>query len=401
MKTLVWKKGIINTLGASGANIGIQVASGSLPKLAYICDAAASSSGATSYTWLGGVASLFPPIPYGQVVKIEKLLSVAEVRQIAVLGVDTETITASTRYKLLIGNQMERQEGAKSMLQTYAYTSPAVLSGNAATDRANVYTVLAAKINDRTNFVTAYLMYKVAFTLGSSTGDAKKTFVVGTQVTQSGSSVTAYVAAVEITSGTFAGDDAAGSIYLYNFSDVASWDATAQTLTGVTQTTEHVHTAAAVVVQGIVIRDDAGYYPSNPSVRRGPSTVMTANGFTAAHVDVGVLTTTTEANAIGLAGVVSMGQGAHLLTDVPNMNVDKTDYASGDPSFQLNAVPDATKTYTQLNIHVKPDQVREVLEGNELPGSFIYTLWIQEDGGLTNHATFLTALATATGVTPA
>lgn len=402
MKNVVWKKGIINTLlGDSGANVALAAATGTLPALAYICSDAASTGG-NPWTLVGNPAVIFPPIPYGSVTKIEKIVSAAEVRQIAVLGIDTEVIVLSTRYKIEIGNAAERYEGAATPLQPYAYTSPAVLSGNAQTDRNNVYTVLNSKINARNNHVTSYLMYVVAFTTGGSVGGAHKNFVIGEVVTQETSFATAQVAACVITSGTMADGNAAGNIYLYNIT--GTWSAAAKYIEGADgagKTNCKVTTNAALAIQGLVIVDDAGYYPSNPSMRRGPSSVITSYGFTLAHFDVGVSTATTEATKIGLTGVISRGIGAHLLTDVPTFNADKTDYASGDASFVVNAAPVSGTNYTQLNIHISSNAVWSSLVPAEFGDQYILVLYIQEDSGLTNHALFLTALAYATGVTPA
>jgi hypothetical protein len=197
-----------------------------------------------------------------------------------------------------------------------------------------------------------------------------------------------------ITSGTFAADSAAGTIYLYNI--VGTWSTASKTLTA-TSTTEIVTTNAALVIQGLVVQDDAGYYPANPSVRKGPSFAMAVEGFSAAHFDIGVATATTNATVIGIAGVVAQGIGSRMYNDLPYMNADKTDYSQGDPGFALNAVPDTTKKYSQYNIHVTSNAAWDALTGNQYGSDFVYVLYAEEDSGLTNNATFETALVGATG----
>jgi hypothetical protein len=393
----MWKKAIINTLAASGGNIAIQPAAGALPKLSYICSNDASNHAGTPWAPVGLPTAILPPITGGTVVAVQKTLSAAEVTQIAIFGRATETITASTAYKLKIGTTLEKYEGKIKGIDVYAYTSPAVLSGTSQTDLDNVMTVLVGKVNNRTsNHITAYLMYKVAFTLGTSTGDVALNFSPGDTVTQQTSAATAKVAAVVITAGTLAADNAAGTIYLYNIT--GTWSAAAKTLTA-TSTTEICTTNAALVIQGIVVVDDAGYYPAVPSNRKGPSTYFVAGGFTSAVFEVGVSTATTAATVAGRSPVLGVGIGSRLLQDVPQFNADKTDFSTGNPAFVLNDTPDAAKTYTRLDILFTAPVVKEVLDSSVAIVENIWTLWIQEDAGLTNHATFLTALASATGVT--
>lgn len=395
MTTQVWKKAIINTLAASGQNIGIAPATGGFPAQCYI-SSTDCSSGSAAYTIDATVNEILPPIPYGSVKSIAKQLSAAEQTQILIFGLDTEVIVASQRYSIKIGNMFERYEGeTKKVPSTYSYTAPAVLSGTAQTDRDNVYTVLAAKINATSaNQVTAYVLYKVAYTAGESTGNLRTYPVIGTTATSAAASQTVKIAGLTITSGTFHGDNAAGTMYVY--APTGTLTAASQVWT-CTETDCLFTTAAIPVIQGLVIVDDAGYYPYNPSMRRGPAWIG-QDGWSYAHVTE----VTTGASAVyGRAGVISQGIGSRLFQDIPYFNADKTDYSQGSPAFILNENPVTTKTYTRLDITVAPGQVEKVLEGNLAPSQFIYTLWIEEDSGLTNHATFLTALAAATGVTPA
>ena len=86
-------------------------------------------------------------------IRLQDLISVDirnqvdEVVKVATIGTSTPTITASTKYIIKVGNTRKRYEGAQSSFSTYAVTSDASLSGSAATDRSNVYTSLASKIN--------------------------------------------------------------------------------------------------------------------------------------------------------------------------------------------------------------------------------------------------------------
>jgi hypothetical protein len=290
----------------------------------------------------------------------------------------------------------ERYEGeTRKVPFTYSYTSPAVLSGTALTDLTNVYTVLVSKINaNSANKITAYLMYKVAYTVGTSTGNVRTLPAIGTTATSAAASQTLQIAGCTVTSGTFYGDNAAGVMYVYNPTGTLT---SASQIWTCTETDCLFTTAAIPTVQGIVIVDDACYYPYNPSMRRGPALVG-QSGFVSAHTEE---YSTASTGVFGRDGVVSQGIGTRMLQDIPYFNADKTDYSQGYPSFILNANPVSGTTYTRVDITVATGQVEKVLEGNTVPSQFVYTIWIEEDSGLTNHAAFLAALATCTGVTPA
>ena len=400
MENTVWKKALINTLAATGSNVGLEAASGGKPALVYICSNDVSD-GTAAYTIDATINNILPPIPTANVTKIVKTSAVAEVTQIGIIGVDTEVILVDTRYKVMIGNPIDKYEGRTIKEPfVYAYTSPAA-SGGVAVDRLNVYSALNNKINNHlTNKVTSYLMYEVAFTGGTSAGDAALNFTIGETVTQETSGITAKVAGCWITGGTMAGDDAAGFVYLYDFSAIASWDTGTKTLTGGTSALVVTGTAitTANAIMGLVITDDAGYYPANPGSRKGPSWIGVGETFTVAHVDVGVLTATTNAIALGRDGVVSEGIGTRMLTDVPAFTVDKQDYVSGDPAFYTNEVPVAGTLYTRYDIHLNAPAVFDSYKGKAETAGVVYTLWASETNG-TNLTALETAFTEAIGVT--
>ena len=155
-------------------------------------------------------ASALMTFDYGKIVSYDYIASQAEVRQVILFGASTtkETIVASTRYAIEIGNPEQDYESHRQHPIIHAYTSDATLSGSAATDRAAVYDALIAKVNAyANNNATATALSYVAFTGGTSAGDAATNFTIGETVTQSTSGITAKVALCTITSGTMAGDD--------------------------------------------------------------------------------------------------------------------------------------------------------------------------------------------------
>jgi len=395
MENVVIRKAILNTVAASGGNVASVAAAGAYPGAAIIC---ADNSA-------NPLAEILPPITKGTCSGATKIASNAEVRQLAVIGMDTEVITASTRYKIELGSIQAKYESHSQLLGTYAYTSPAVLSGSAQTDRSNVYTVLNTKINNKSkNHVMSYLLYKVAFTLGGNASGSAGTDlpVVGTTITQTTSGVTAVIAAVNVTSGTWDGDDAAGDIYLYNVSDVTSWLATSTASTWGTNGT--LTTAASIAINGLAILDDAGYFPAWPGIRKGKSEVLVSSGFDTAKVDIGLRSTDTAltGGAIGVfrgtVGEYSNGIGSRMALDVPTFNLEKTQRTSGDPGFILNASVVTTKNYTLFRIFVDVHPTDNVLTHYGKVGPYVYELYADESNS-TNLGNFETALESALGVT--
>jgi hypothetical protein len=280
----------------------------------------------------------------GKLVRTDSFDPQAEVSQIVNIGADAvpEVITASTRYKVEIGNPEQKYESHEQPPAVHAYTSPANLTGTASLDRANVYTALATKINNYAgNNAKAYTLTVVDYTLGGSVGDAATNFIVGEVVTQQTSGETARVAKSLITSGTFAADNAAGKLWLFDISDKASWLETAVTLSGagtvagvstncvVTQTN-----ATTVHDQGLAIEDDAGYFISSID-RAGANWVGVTQGFTVSVPE------------LGLRAVYSMGIGSEMAQLVPRYDHSKQDAITGFLEYELQNGDtfDVSKTY--------------------------------------------------------
>lgn len=281
--------------------------------------------------------------PTGKLLRVDSIDPVAEVKQIVAIGADTtpEVITASTRYKVEIGNPEQKYETHKQVAYVSAYTSAANLTGTASLDRANVYTALAAKVNNYAgNNATAYTLTVADYTLGTSTGDATEAFIVGETVTQETSGNTARVAKHTITSGTFAGDDAAGKIWLFDV-EKSGWLETAKTLTAAgtvagvsTNLVVTVTNATTVHDQGLVIEDDAGYFTSSID-RAGMNWVGATQGWTVS---------TSEKI---LAGVYSIGIGSTMLALMPTYDHSKQEVIHGFLEYELqnNDLFVSTKTY--------------------------------------------------------
>lgn len=301
-----------------------------------------------------GKEILLGAYPLGKIVRVDTYDPYAEVNQLVIVGADVtpEVIAAATRYKIEVGNPDDKYESYRSFPVAHAYTSPAVLSGNAYTDRTNVYTALVNKANSyANNNVTAYGITVADYTLGGSVGDAAAGFIIGENVEQETSGETAKVAKYTITSGTFATDNAAGKIWLYDISDHAAWLTTAKKLTadgtvaattllrGSTNLIITVTNATTYHYQGIALVDEAGYFTSSIA-RPGANWVGATQGWS------------TSVAEVAISSVYSMGIGSVMAQLVPRYDYSKQDAITGFLEYELvnNDSFDITKTYKKYVI---------------------------------------------------
>lgn len=362
---------IINTLAASGDN----VKDDTVAEQVVICVLDSADP----------LVQIADPIPYGRTKSVDYYASAAEVRQIAVIGAEVtkETVVASTVYKVSIGSPQHSYESRKGRESVHSFRTPAVLSGTAATDRAQLYTSLVEKINAYTNnWVTAYTLTYAAYTLGTSAGDAATNFTIGEVVTQETSTATARVAKCDITSGTMAADNAAGNIWLFNKSLTVAggWLTTAKTLTGGTSAIVVTVTNATTVENtGIALEDNAGYFTSSLD-REGKNQVFLNDAFLVDAVEY------------ELAAVYSMGIGTTMYALQPVYRQDRQELISGKREFGFQEAPTAGKTYRKYVITY--EGVYQDTNGRVESFDRVLVLYVDESNS-TNLTNFNTALDTA------
>jgi len=288
----------------------------------------------------------------GKLVRVESFDPEIEHRQLVTIGADVtpEVITASTRYKIEIGNPDDKYESQRKGPAIHAYTTPVTIDADTAVNRLNVYTALAAKINAYAgNNVTAYTLSIAAYTEGSSPGNASTNFIMGEVVDQETSTETARIAKCTVVTGTFYGDDAAGYVWFFDISTLASWLVTAKTLTaagtvaGVTTNCVITVTNATTIHDaGLVLEDDAGYFTSNIS-RAGVNWVGATQGWIVSVAE------------IALAYGYAEGIGSVMAQLIPRYDQSKQSVISGFLEFELQAGDtfDIAKTYRKYVFTLK------------------------------------------------
>lgn len=443
MSSQILKKGILNTVAATGTNVLVDASVGAY----YIGSNVISQGAGSAYIPTStptAVSSLTEmPLMKGTVKAVSYEASQVEVAQGVFLGVNAttkaqEVINANQQYKINVDIFGEKYETYNKGLRTYGYKAPSNLTGTADLDRANVYTALANQINaDTKNYLSASLVSRVAFTTGaSSTGSTAFANASGTNVVvygsagvQTTSNATLNIAYLVITSGTIAGGDAAGFAYVYNV--VGTWSSASKVTTftdAVTSEDIVITTAAALTAgQGLFIADDAGYFQpaAKPSSmvafqlsRYGASSIFapaTQNSGTYLNVSTTVgtspnLTTTTNTTNIEpvwilaepitvRTAVYSKGIGSVMAKTAPLFYYTGEEIISGD-GFQIIAFGgdiDSTKTYTKCTIQVESKASWNGLTGGSESKYLEYVIYADESDGtkLTAFKTGLTYLITA------
>jgi hypothetical protein len=313
-----------------------------------------------------------PPILHNSKNTVSSQASAAEVTRVQCLNLDDETLATSTRYQVLIEQQETKYESASDPIGKYAYTTPTVTLGSAALDRANLVTILVDKINAHaSNRVTAYAIQKIAFGTGSVAEP-----VYGETVSQAVTLYTGTIVKVEITSGTFATNDAVGYLYLYSASGTMAITSVITASGGGTM----APTAAGVPSQDILLIDDGSYFRSG---NKGYTTAINGDNFT--------YHTVTEIRA----AVYERGIGTHMLADVPVFDESGQKLISGSMEYYTSGaqVPVSGSTYTRAEITCFRPGVLDPMS-NVPSGEYETTMicWVAEDG---NTANFLATLAAA------
>ena len=359
--------GIINTLQASGDNVKD--------------DTAAEHYGLCDIDTADPVNFLHEPIPYGKTVKVESFSAVAEVQQIVVIGGENkETIVAETRYKLEIHNSEDKYESHFQPPAVHAYSTGVTIPAADAA-RTLVYSALVDKVNSYAgNNATALLLFEKAYTLGGATGN--ETPIVGEVATETTSAATARIMSWTITSGTFAGGDAAGMVWMALLTGTLSaitktWAyGASSTLSG---------TDAPLLGQGIAIEDNAGYFISNLG-RPGLNWVALTQGFT------------TDTAVVGLAGAYALGIGSVMAALKPTYDHSKQEVVNHgllEYEFTRGDTVDAAKEYTKIVITVQ-DGDQDAMDYQNVHINKQYIIYADESNG-TNLTNLLSALATASG----
>lgn len=386
------RKAVLNTVAAGGNNV-VDDATGKQ----YIIPKTGS-----------GADNLLPPIPYGSIKDVEYAAYVTEVTQMAVIGLDSESVVAGRKYGIKINRVFDTIEAHGPREFKFNYTAPVVLTGTAGTDRYNMYAALAAKINAyAAPKCEAFILYKIPFTLGTTSTGTVGTTTASPLVTstttnkvrggsagvQETSAVTMNIAAIEITSAvgtSLATNDAEGNIWVYNISDTASWNTGIKTLTftdavnseNIVVTANCALTTATILGQGMVIVDDAGYSAFEELDRTMANEVFLTSGFQTAEV------------AVARDPYYSTGSGAVLLALTPQLNREGNDVITGDMGYYVDGGPfDATKVYGTFKIRLKIEADADSYAGMTKQNEIIHTLWAHDDLGVsTNLADLKTAL---------
>ncbi len=357
METKRLVSNVLNTVAAAGANVNVD----DIAAQYCIC----TNNAAPVLT------PILPPIPYRKTRNLVFLNSQTEQVQYTLLDAqitNKETIVANQRYSIKIGN---------TDLRVFSTTAPAVLSGNPFIDRANVYTILAARINAYARLgASAAVIHSVNFTAGAVEPNPD---IVATQAI---SGVTARIVRISLTSGAWAASTAAGTAYISFASNDAAilGTAIAWTWAGGGTLTQTIGTI--VMTTGIAVRDEAGYFTSF-RIRSGINYVHTVRGFV-------------NRFEITRAGRYAIGIGS-IMALLGTMQYDHTrmNLLGGDIDFELihSGAFDVTRTYRKYILDIEGGDV-DTRAFSSIAGVSRVVLWVDESN-VTNLGAFDSALRAA------
>ena len=372
------KKGMINTVLATGKNVAIDDTHGYVGK-----NECSDGSGGT-YAVTSAPEAVIPPIEKGKVLDVQKISATAEVTQIGVIGINPETIVAGEPYRIFesfVGKTKESDSRGNENI--FTAVAPAALTGDADTDRLNIYTELASKINNygKSN-LTAKLLTKVEVTAAGNLDEV----TVGTKVFQTDDDEDA---------ATFAGyvayvpDSWSGSVelYLYDVTGTLN-DSTDNSLqvgdyvSGDGSTLEDISTdveAVATSGQGLILIDKSGYFWNPSTISRGGASVLWTSGF----VDDEIV--------IVRDAVYAQGIGSVIAKFLPQYSLDKRNALTGDHELVfLGDDLDTSKNYDVILVKVAPSVDVEGISQMTKNMEVVYELYVDNSTGAN-----VTALVTA------
>jgi hypothetical protein len=302
------------------------------------------------------------PIKQTNVLSAIKITSTPEVKQVVTIT-SNAAITPFTIYQVAIGNTGNRREGAQTPIDFFSATAPALLSGNAAQDKHNIYIALAKKINQTPSaHATAGSVITIAH--AATVG----TFIFNEVVTGGTSGAKGYLVL-----------DAAGVLTIANyFGDFIS----GETITGQTSGATALTTAPPTIGLGLRITDTGLYFSSyTKGFLQGPNTVLATRGW--GSLDL-VITT---------AGVISRGIGTRLVDDVPKLELLSSNLAQGLFSFPTTEAIIAANNYTE---YIVVDYINNVpndaAAGTTVAARRVQVLYVNE--GAPGYAAFQAVMLT-------
>ena len=366
MKTQI-KSGLINSLAATGQNFGKD-------DQHYYIASNDCSEGASGYAVDDTPECVVPPIPVDADIAVDWIDTAAEVRRMWTIGhAKDETIVADNRYKIMIEQDDRKREGATSRPLIYAYTAPSPLTGTADERRSQIYTALVNKINnDNRNNGTAYLCTLLTGNAGADIGDLS----VGDQLEQDSSGWKGYVAYVD---DDWEEDDSI-RLLVYTETDASSFATDEQIEIQGGEKVILDGTLTRTVGQGLMFLDDAGYYWSPSTVKRGGPSTVWQNGFSTADV------------AMSRDWTRAQGVGSDMAKFVPSYDPYKKDAISGDVLMSFEGDDLSTsKTYTLAIISIKHGNQVGAASQQAKESQFKYYVWADDSQNL---AAFKTALNT-------
>ena len=324
------------------------------------------------------------PIPLNKVYAIEKKASQAEKVQWVVIATDAETIVANTRYSVSVEFPKDRV-GDSSTRDTkiFAY-STGTLSGTAATDRANVYNAIKAKINA---YVKMYTSAKTAvlFTFKGAATVTTTGFAAGDKWYVGASLAAAtWVGFVVKATGTLANATGQKVLLVTESGTFPTAPTTDVFKAAADDAVQSVADAASTYTadQALVLYDQGGYYSYKEKLGRGGAPYIKSSAtFTAARP------------VVIQAAQEGHGIGSLMLAKLPEFDLTRQNVDRGDYQAQFTQLPETASTYSLYIIKFMGNTPPNAIDGSVAQIPCEVQLYVKESAGAVD-ATFNTKLTT-------
>jgi hypothetical protein len=310
-------------------------------------------------------------------------VAAAEVQQALTIGAST-VIAANTLYKFSLGNTAERDASWNKQFTPWGAVSPATLTGTAATDRMNLYLIIAKKINSQYSPRQYFAGAKCTLT---HVGSAAFTIPTGRNDAWDGTPVWVRGA----TSGTVGfiranADSTATATVLHVYNGILPVVGDIFTVIASPFNPDVIgaggpSTAVTVVTQGqgITVVDKPDYYSAD-GTHLGKTGFFNVAGFAATD-----FTVTT-------AGVYQVGQGYRLLQEVPRRETTSSNLmAGGNFWFPTNETPLGANNYNIIDIYYDVRQNSDAKTDTGGSGQAYQRIYAKNDAA--GYAAFLAAIA--------
>ena len=366
------KTGVINTTGSQLANV---VSNGVLQVNQYVF-----------MDGTGGNIAIFPPIPKGSIINIEKKVAQIEKSQVVVVMNHKETpnatVGALTRYSVGIQSPKDRIANSNTR-DTKIFAAVLASTGVAATDRATIVNNLVAKLNAYIPLYTkaqALQLYVATGLAALTAGNVPVGCLLGQGAV--GATWMGYCCYADSTWTTAAGQ----GILVHTISGTLGTGIMNNISTG-SDVALTSGVGAITTSQGLSLYDQSGYFSWKDKIGRGGAPFIYSSP-----------TFTSIRPTIVQQEQTSHGLGTDMIAEIAEFDLNRIAVDKGNILRQWNQLPLAGSSYTEYIIRFRSKTSPGALDGSVVDIPAEYSMYLKEDTAPTWFAVGIPNATTDAGI---